>query len=182
MAGKVPFLGRLFSGIVNDYFLPVTVLLILVSLWFGTRDSQRRAKNQRAVLIALIAIGIANALVFISYAFYFRSRPFAVLPPEQVHLFFYKPTVSSFPSDFAAVLFAAAIPVFITDKRAGSVLLAIAVIGSFGRVFIGIHYPFDVLAGAAYGAFGCLIAYGLGKLFNPVLLWLLNLMKRFYVA
>jgi undecaprenyl-diphosphatase len=182
LAGKVPFLGKLYSGIANDYFLPIIVVLILVALWFGTRDPQRRKKNQRVVLIALIAIGIANALVAITNAFYFRSRPFTVLPPNQVHLFFYRPTDSSFPSNFATVLFAPAITVFMTDKRAGIILLAIAVIGAFGRVFIGIHYPSDVLGGAVYGAFASLVAYWLGKLFNPVLSWLLNLMKTFYLV
>lgn len=182
LAGKVPFLGKLYSGIANDYFLPIIVVLILVVLWFGTRDSQRRIKNQRVVLIALIAIGIANALVAITNAFYFRSRPFTALSPNQVHLFFYRPTDSSFSSNFAAVLFAPAITVFITDKRAGTLLLTIAVIGAFGRVFIGIHYPADVLGGAVYGAFASLVAYWLGKLFNPVLSWLLNLMKTFYLA
>jgi undecaprenyl-diphosphatase len=182
LAGKAPFLGRIYSGIANDYFLPVIVFLILVALWFGTRNPQRRALNQRAVLITLIAVGIVNALVVITTAFVFRPRPFAVLPPDQVHLFFYKPGDSSFPSNFAALLFAAAIPVFVADRRAGIILLAIALIGSFGRVFIGIHYPFDVLGGAAYGAFASLVAYGLGKLFNPVLSWVLNLTKKFYLA
>jgi undecaprenyl-diphosphatase len=182
LAGKVPFLGKLYSGVANDYFLPVIMLLILVALWFGTRDSQERTKNQRSVLTALIAVGIVNAVVAITNAFYFRSRPFNVLPPDQVHLFFYRPTDSSFPSNFAAVLFAPAIAVFVSNRRVGTILLIIALIGGFGRVFIGIHYPSDVLGGAAYGAFASLVAYWLGKLFNPVLYWLLNLMKTFYLA
>ena len=158
------------------------MVLILVVFWFGTRDSQRRIKNQRVVLIALIAIGIANALVAITNAFspghvpslrYHLTRYIFSFPDLQFH---------PFSSNFAAVLFARPITVFITDKRAGTLLLTIAVIGAFGRVFIGIHYPADVLGGAVYGAFASLVAYWLGKLFNPVLSWLLNLMKTFYLA
>jgi undecaprenyl-diphosphatase len=80
------------------------------------------------------------------------------------------------------VLFAPAIAVFISNRREGTILLLIAVIGAFGRVFIGIHYPSDVLGGAAYGALASMIAYGLGKIFNPVLSWVINLMKTFYLA
>jgi undecaprenyl-diphosphatase len=182
LSGKFPAVGHVMSGISNDYFLPVIVFLIFVAMWFGTRDLKRRAINQRAVLIGLIAVGLANALVAISTILYFRSRPFAVLPAEQVHLFFYHPTDSSFPSNFATLLFAAAISIFIYNRRMGTILFVIALIGAFGRVLIGVHFPLDIFGGIIYGAVATMFAYFLGRIFNPVLTFVLNLTKKLYLS
>ena len=58
-------------------------------------------------------------------------------------------------------MFALAIPIFIKNRKYGSFLLALAVISSFGRIYIGIHYPFDVLGGAGIGL---LIAWPMRRL------------------
>ena len=165
ISGKFPAVGHVMSGISNDYFLPVIVFLIFVAMWFGTRDLKRRA-----------------ALVAISTILYFRSRPFAVLPAEQVHLFFYHPTDSSFPSNFATLLFAAAISIFIYNRRMGTILFVIALIGAFGRVLIGVHFPLDIFGGIIYGAVATMFAYFLGRIFNPVLTFVLNLTKKLYLS
>jgi membrane-associated phospholipid phosphatase len=57
----------------------------------------------------------------------------------------------SFPSDHASAAFAIAFAVFLFDRLVGSVFLAAAVLIGVGRVFIGAHYPADVLAGALVG-------------------------------
>jgi membrane-associated phospholipid phosphatase len=56
------------------------------------------------------------------------------------------------------------------------------VIGTFGRILIGIHYPTDVLGGMAYGAVASLFAYLLGSIFNPVLVLFLNFTRKFYLS
>ena len=95
-------------------------------------------------------MGFANGLVALSNIFYFRVRPFNALPDGTVNLLFYKPTDSSFPSNFATVLFAIAFSFMIKDRRWGSVYLALALIGGFARVFVGIHYPLDILGGHSF--------------------------------
>ncbi len=182
LAGKVPIIDGLFRGLSNDYFAVIICCLILIWLWFGPRDAARRQTNQKAVLTTAISIGLANLLVLISNQFYFRDRPFAGLPPDSVRLLFYKPTDSSFPSNLAAVLFAIAIPIFIKNKVYGSVLLAIAVLSSFGRIFIGIHYPLDVLGGAAIGTLGAGLAFGAIWLISPLVNFLMNLLRKLNLA
>jgi undecaprenyl-diphosphatase len=182
LAGKVPFIDGLFRGISNDYFAIISCCLILIWLWFGTRDAAMRQINQQAVFTAAISIGLTSLLVVICNQFYFRARPFAELPPGSVHLLFYRPTDSSFPSNLAAVLFAIAVPVFIKNKRYGIILLAIAILSSFGRVYIGIHYPLDVLGGAAFGIAGTLLAFGIMRLISPLSKFLLRLLRKLYLA
>jgi undecaprenyl-diphosphatase len=182
LAGKVPIIDGFFRGISNDYFTVISCCLILIWLWFGTRDATRRHLNQKVVLTTAISIGLASLLVWICNQFYFRARPFAELPPGSVHLLFYKPTDSSFPSNLAAVVFAIAVPVIVKNKSFGAVLLAMAVLSSFGRIYIGIHYPLDVLGGAAIGILGALMAYGVCWLIAPLVNFLMNLLLKLNLA
>jgi undecaprenyl-diphosphatase len=182
LAGKIAVIDRFFKGISNDYFAVITCCLILLWLWFGTRDLARREINQRAVLVAAISIGLTNLLVFISNQLYFRTRPFDLLPVYDVNLLFYRPTDPSFPSNLAAVLFAIAIPIFIKNKSWGTVLLVIATLASFGRVYMGIHYPFDILGGAAVGALGSLLAMGTAWLITPLINLIMKFLRRISLA
>lgn len=182
LAGKVAIIDRFFKGISNDYFAAITCCLILIWLWFGTRDPARREINQRAVLVAAISIGLTNLLVFISNQVYFRTRPFDLLPLYDVNLLFYRPTDPSFPSNLAAVLFAIAIPIFMKNKGWGAVLLVIATLASFGRVYMGIHYPFDILGGAGVGALGALMAMGTAWLITPLINLIMKFLQRISLA
>jgi undecaprenyl-diphosphatase len=181
LAGRVPFIDAIFKGVGDDYFLPVIVCLILVTVWLGTRDFTRRKINQTAILAAISGMGIGTGFVALCNLRWFRIRPFYVLP-DQVHLLFYKPTDSSFPSNFAAVLFGIAFPVIFYNKKLGIVLLVIAVLGGFSRIFIGIHYPLDVLAGAGIGIFSGLVAYGAIRLLRPLVDYILLLLRKVYLA
>ena len=182
LAGKVPVFDEFFKGIANDYFALITGCLVLVWLWFATRDVAQREKNQRAVLTAMTSIGIVSAMMMLINNNYFRLRPFDVLPSSSVHLLFYKPTDSSFPSNLAAVIFALAIPVFIKNKRYGSWLLALAVLTGFGRVYIGVHYPLDILGGAALGVLAGIVSFGIIWIIKPLADFLLKIFRILYVA
>lgn len=182
LAGKVPFFDGLFKGISNDYFGIISCCLVLIFIWFGTRDPSRRRLKQRMVITTAISIGLASFFVFISNQLYFRPRPFVSLPPGSVHLLFYRPTDSSFPANIAAVLFSITIPVLVKDRLFGSILLAIAVLVCFGRIYIGVHYPLDILGGAALGALAALLAWGVSRLIAPVEDLVLNFLQRIYLA
>lgn len=59
---------------------------------------------------------------------------------------------SSFPSDHAVLFFAVATAVFLSHRAIGSFALAWAlVVTCLPRVYFGLHYPSDILAGAALG-------------------------------
>lgn len=182
MAGKVPVIDGLFRGISNDYFAVISCCLILIWMWFGTRDVLQRKINQKVVITAAISIGLTNLLVFICNDFYFRVRPFNALSPDAVHLLFYRPTDSSFPSNLAAVLFSIAIPVFMKNRLYGSILLAIATLCSFGRVYIGVHFPLDVVGGAVFGAMGALLAFGTVRLISPLFEYVMRFLRKIYLA
>jgi undecaprenyl-diphosphatase len=183
LAGKNTVVDAFFRGVANDYFALVTSCFILVWLWFGMKDVAQRQAMQKTVIVAAISIGLTAVLVLISNKLLpFRDRPFNALPAGSVTLLFYRPTDSSFPSNLASVLFAIVWPVFIKNKTYGSILLAIAVIAGFGRIYMGVHYPLDILGGAAVGLAGAGLAFFGAWVIGFIVRFLMNLLRSIHLA
>lgn len=85
-----------------------------------------------------------------------RPRP-AVADPDPAPLVGL-PATGSLPSGHATVAFACATVLALGRPRLAPWLFALAGLIAFSRVYVGVHYPFDVLAGAVLGV---AIAFGL---------------------
>jgi len=178
-AGHFPVLDEIVRGLANDYFTIISCCLILIALWFGTPGKIDSIRNQTGVIVAASSLGIAQAIVGIINVFCFRVRPFNAMA---VNLIFYPPTDSSFPSNAAAIVFALAMGVFLYNKKAGILLLTIGIIHGLARIYVGIHYPLDILGGAAIGIITALIMNGIAVWQKPNLNKLLGLMERVHLT
>lgn len=151
--------------------------------WFYTRGNDSRT-NRSYLLTALL--GALVALVFariLAHALPLRPRP--ILDPT---LHFQIPhgapdqsnwTIwSSFPSDHASLFFALLTGIWLVSRRAGIVMLLYVLIAiCFPRIYIGIHYPTDILGGAILGA-GSVLACSWRKLREPWTGPILNCFER----
>ena len=147
-AGRTALLDWPEKLIVGDQFIPVCMSFCILAMWFVARDPQARNGHQRAVLRALIAVGFANLVVLILNEHYFRERPFA---EHELTLLFYQPTDSSFPANPAAVAFAMASGMWQGSRRLGAFLYGLATLWGLSRIYAGVFYPSDVVAGALIG-------------------------------
>ena len=173
---------RVMSTVVNEYFITVTLSLMLFVLWFAGRSPEARRVSQQAVVCAVLAQGLANAIVKLNNLIYFRPRPFDN-PALHVNLIFYRPTDSSMPSNPAAVGFAFATAVWQYNRRAGVVLYALASLFAFSRVYSGVHYPSDVVAGAGVGIVAALIVHALVRsVLQPLVRGIIDVGRRLYLA
>ena len=182
LAGHVLWIDNIIRTLSCDLFLPVAMIIALIAIWFSGRNLTDRVRNQYGVICSLASMGIANLLVFICNAIFpDRLRPFEAFP-EKVNLIFYAPTDPSFPSNAAAASFALAIGLWVYNRKLGYILLIPALAISFGRIYMGVHYPLDILGGFALAILATGIIVVAMKLGKPAIEWLLNLMRKVYLA
>jgi undecaprenyl-diphosphatase len=81
-----------------------------------------------------------------------RMRPCFALAARDVRWLAPASDVGSLPSLHAANFFAMAVVAWIADRRIGLAALPVAAAVALSRVYVGVHWPTDVVAGAAWGA------------------------------
>jgi undecaprenyl-diphosphatase len=142
-------------GFLNDVFVALGTVEKLGLVWVLAAVAIGLALGlgaRRTALLALV-VGVttfaADSATFAVKDVTSRARPFEANP--QIHPL-YAVHSSSFPAGHAATAFAGAVVLAFVVPRAAPVLFAVAVLIAFSRVYVGVHYPTDVLAGAAIGA------------------------------
>jgi undecaprenyl-diphosphatase len=151
------------SGYVRAAELLFLGMLIVAFVVVG---GPRRRDAQRAVVAAGLSAGLALAIASVMARLVDRPRPFVA--HHGVHLFVAHAADPGFPSDHTTAAFAIGVALLLRFRVWGIVTLVFATLLAVGRVALGIHYPTDVLAGAALGA-----AVALG-LYTPAVRALLN--------
>jgi len=131
-------------------YSPELLAVVLVVLWLTWRPrAQRDAFLAGAA--ALVALGLGQVIGMI----FPRPRPYLV---HHVALLVPHAPDTSFPSDHTTLAFAIAAALWYLDRRLGAALAAFGLVVAFARVYVGAHYPTDVLGGAVLGA---VVAMGL---------------------
>jgi undecaprenyl-diphosphatase len=122
-----------------------------LALVFLAARGNRFAPWRRAALAAVLSAGLGLAVGKVISELVDRARPF-VADPHGVHLFSGHAADPGFPSDHATAAFAIAVAILLRKRGWGIAALVAATVLSVGRVALGVHYPSDVLAGAALGS------------------------------
>ena len=122
-------------------------VLLLVSYLDGRKrdDLTAVAASVWAAGAALAALGIGQLIG----GAIDRARPYETI--ANVHLLVDKTTDFSFPSDHSTVAGAVAVGLLFANRRWGIVAGVLALLMAFTRVYVGAHYPTDVLAGLVLG-------------------------------
>ena len=105
------------------------------------------ARERRAAGHGVLAIAVASAAVNGPMKLFFARRR-----PDSPRRLRRMPRTSSFPSGHSASAFAFAVAATRELPEAGLVLLPLAAGVAYSRVYLGAHYPSDVIAGGAFGA------------------------------
>jgi len=116
----------------------------------------RRSENRRMVAEALLAACVSLAVSGILGHFFYRDRPFVA---HHVLQLIEHPANASFPSDHATGAFVIATAIWLFRRRAGKAWLALAACIAISRVWTGVHYPSDVLAGALLGTITAVVVH-----------------------
>jgi undecaprenyl-diphosphatase len=125
---------------------------------FLAAHGARHAALRRATVAAVLSAGLGLAVAKVISEIVDRARPF-VADPHGVHLFSPHAADPGFPSDHATAAFAIAVAIFLRNRGWGVAALIAATVLAAGRVALGVHYPSDVLGGAAVGTAAALVLW-----------------------
>lgn len=128
----------------------IFVLPVILYILWRSRGHISKHLPQKAVVLAVLTVVLAFSVKTLFNAFYSRARPF-ITDPELMYMNF-RVASDSFPSGHTIFAFAIASSLNLSGyHRLGSVLYVVAILIGLSRIFAGVHYPSDVLAGALIG-------------------------------
>jgi undecaprenyl-diphosphatase len=110
----------------------------------------------KASILTLSSIIVAYGVNLLISLMYLRQRPFVDHP---ANLLIPQETSKSFPSDHTAISFAIATSIFLINRKAGIAAYIVAVIISFSRIYVGVHYPADIFGGIVVGMLSSMLIY-----------------------
>jgi undecaprenyl-diphosphatase len=132
----------------SDFGLALFALLMLAAWWRSRSDAPARLAMALCAPLVVVAAYVANDLLKMAIH---EQRPCQTLHAVTVEAC---PPLGdwSFPSNHAAIAAAAAVAILLTDRRLGAIAVPAALLMAASRVWIGVHYPHDVLIGLVTGA------------------------------
>ncbi|MFS0906565.1 undecaprenyl-diphosphatase [Priestia aryabhattai] len=118
-------------------------MFVLIVMWFRN-DSQKKV-TVNAVLSAVFTLFIHTLMK----CFYFKPRPFmkrrvGILIPSKID--------SSFLSKHTLLAFAVSTSIFLHERILGSVMWGLSLLTGFSRIWVGHHYPSDIIRSAFIGS------------------------------
>jgi undecaprenyl-diphosphatase len=130
------------------YGLLVFAVLLVAGWWIArsARDTRALAAVAWSGLGTLLALALNQPIVNAVA----ERRPYASIP--HVLVLVGRSSDYGFPSDHATMAGAVAAGLCFASRRLGIAAWFAAVLLAFARVYVGAHYPHDVLAGLLFGA------------------------------
>lgn len=163
-------LFRAINGVSGPWWDSVMVMATTPSSWYPAAlflsawlVSMERGRGVVAVLSALIAVGIGDAMAFyVMKAFFARGRPCMELPDSRILVGCVDSF--SFPSNHAVNSLAVAGAMGYVFRPLLWILVPLGLLVCVSRVAVGAHYPSDVAVGAALGlVIGGSVAWGVTR-------------------
>ena len=146
-AGHHELLDRIAVRVAESQVEVAAVVFVALALGLVLR----RRRIVAGTTIALVAAAVALAGNVVIPTIWARQRPF-VAHPHTVRLLTHHPPDAGFPSDHAAALAAIAVALLFFVRWLGAVTAVWALLVGVARVYVGEHYPADVVAGYLLGA------------------------------
>jgi undecaprenyl-diphosphatase len=147
-------------------------VVLLIFMWF------RNNFYKKVTLFTGISVVVTLLLNCFIKLFYFKPRPFLKF---WVHLLLPSPSKknSSFPSKHTTLAFAAATSVLLYKRVVGSIMFILAFLAGFSRIWMGQHFPSDIVGSAFLGSLTSIIVYITRQVWNPFIDRVIHSYNRF---
>ncbi|MEU6546502.1 phosphatase PAP2 family protein [Streptomyces sp. NPDC046859] len=136
---------------VGEYGVLLGLVLAVLWCWWTVRrrGAPDAASSVAALVWAPLAAGIAVLVNVPIRGFVERPRPFN--DHQGLEVLIGGKTDYSFVSDHATIAMALGVALFVANRRFGLIGIGLALLEGFCRVYMGVHYPTDVVGGFALG-------------------------------
>lgn len=130
------------------YFLILSVFLFLFS---------KNKRNRLMVICGTFTVSFAEILGKLAGLLHSNNPPFAEL--EGVNKLIEKGISNSFPSDHTMIIFSLCVSFWLFKRGWSFLWIVLACLVGFSRIWVGVHYPADVIVGAGISIIAALIVY-----------------------
>ncbi|UFR03268.1 phosphatase PAP2 family protein [Streptomyces sp. Go40/10] len=136
---------------VGEYGLLLAMVLLVLWCWWSVRrrGGEDAASSMAALVWAPLAAGLAVLVNVPIRGFVERPRPF--VDHQGLDVLVSGKSDFSFVSDHATITMALGVGLFVANRRFGLAGIGLALLEGFCRVYMGVHYPTDVVGGFALG-------------------------------
>jgi len=115
-------------------------IFVIICMWIKKGNYRISAYN------GIFSAGVSFLFYIVIKLFYFRPRPFmkyrvGILIPSKLD--------SSFPSKHTLLVFAISTAIYLRQRLLGSIMLLLSGFTGLSRVWLGHHYPLDIIGSAA---------------------------------
>jgi undecaprenyl-diphosphatase len=149
VAERAPHSADRAVELIGEYGCVGLLGLLAVAAWLAARRRPDAPAAVAAVLWSGLAAGVALLFNIPIRGLVERPRPF--LDHAGLEVLVEGKTDYSFASDHATLGMAIAVGLFLVSRKLGLVAIAVAFFQGFARVYMGVHYPSDVIGGFALG-------------------------------
>ncbi|MER6130421.1 phosphatase PAP2 family protein [Streptomyces sp. NPDC001815] len=136
---------------VGEWGLLLVMVLLVLWCWWGVRrrGGEDAASSVASLIWAPLAAAVAVLVNVPIRGFVERPRPF--VDHEGLEVLIGGKSDYSFVSDHSTLMMAMGVGLFVANRKFGLVGIGLALFGGFCRVYMGVHYPTDVIGGFALG-------------------------------
>ena len=124
----------------------------VIMFWFT-----KNKENKIMIICASIAFILAETMGKFAGLFHFNHQPFAVL--SNTNQLIEKAVDNSFPSDHTILFFSFCMSFWLFKKGRWVIWILLAILVGVSRIWVGVHYPLDVLVGAFIGIVSSVLTY-----------------------
>jgi len=135
------------------------IWIIITILFLISKKTRHTGLIMAISLILCLLIGNITLKPLVA-----RIRPFDINP--EITLLIPKPTDYSFPSGHTMSSFAASTAIFSYNKFYGKLAIVLALLISFSRLYLYVHFPSDVFIGMIIGISNTIISLKFSKYLN----------------
>ncbi|MEN1970079.1 undecaprenyl-diphosphatase [Lentibacillus sp. N15] len=168
LAGHHPILDG-FMVFISEKSLIIYAIAFILMWIFGNE------KYKKTIFFATITGFLGLFLNLIISYIYFEPRPFVT---HSVNVLINHAADASFPSDHTTGAFSLALAVFLRQRKIGVGMLLFAVLTGVSRIYVGHHYPIDILGSIVVAVLVSVLIYKISPFLEPVSRTIINIYNR----